>query len=175
MKTQVLCIALILCFFAMPGFAQEKTKKQLKEEKKLEKQKQIEELVNAKTFVFNARTALPQGYKSINISTSSYFMRFSPEMILSELPYYGRAYSGSGYGGESGIKFEAKPDEFKIEKGKKNYNISAVVKANNDSYRISLTLGFEGSGTLNVTSNNRSSISYQGEVVAAPVKTEGKE
>ena len=174
MKTQVTFIALILCLFAMPGFAQEKTKKQLKEEKKLEKQKQIEEMVNAKTFVFNARTALPQGYKSINISTSSYFMRFNPDMILSELPYYGRAYSGSGYGGESGIKFEAKPEEFKIEKGKKNYNISAVVKANNDTYRISLTLGFEGTGTLNVTSNNRSSISYHGEV-AAPVKTEEKE
>lgn len=171
MKKQVTLIALILCLFVMPGFAQEKTKKQIKEEKKLEKQKQIEEMVNAKAFVFNARTALPQGYKSINISTNSYYMRFSPEMILSELPYYGRAYSGTGYGGESGIKFEAKPEELKIEKGKKNYSISAVVKANNDTYRISLTLGFEGSGTLNVTSNNRSSISYHG-VIAPPVKTE---
>lgn len=171
MKKQVTLIALILCLFVMPGFAQEKTKKQIKEEKKLEKQKQIEEMVNAKAFVFNARTALPQGYKSINISTNSYYMRFSPEMILSELPYYGRAYSETGYGGESGIKFEAKPEELKIEKGKKNYSISAVVKANNDTYRISLTLGFEGSGTLNVTSNNRSSISYHGEI-APPVKTE---
>jgi hypothetical protein len=174
MKMKIRLLVLLIAVFAASGFAQEKTKKQIKEEQKIEKQKQIEELVNSKTFVFNATRALPQGGKSINL-TSSYNVKFSPDLIESNLPYYGRAYSGVGYGGDSGMKFEGKPEEFTVTKGKKNYSIDATVKGSNDTYRLSLSMGFEGGATLSITSNNRSFISYNGDITAPEKKEEKKQ
>jgi hypothetical protein len=174
MNMKIRLLVLFMAVFAASGFAQEKTKKQIKEEQKIEKQKQIEALLNSKTFVFNATRALPQGGKSINL-TSSYDVKFSPDLVESNLPYYGRAYSGVGYGGDAGMKFEGKPEEFTVTKGKKNYSINGVVKGNNDTYRLSLTVSFEGSGSLSITSNNRSFISYNGDITAPEKKEEKKQ
>jgi hypothetical protein len=51
------------------GFSQEKTKKELKEERKLEKQKEVAALVDAREFVFVARTTLPTGMKAVDLTT----------------------------------------------------------------------------------------------------------
>jgi hypothetical protein len=58
-------------------------------------------------------------------------------------------------------------------KEKKNYQVDAVVNGTTDKYRLSLSVGFEGSASLSITSNNRSTISYQGEI-SAPEKPEEK-
>ena len=172
MKTTALFLFFALSFIC--GFAQEKSKKQIKEEQKIEKRKLIESLVNAKTFVFVASTALPQGYKSITLTSASYQVKYSPDTIVSYLPYYGKAYSGAGYGGDTGLKFEGKADDYSVATEKKNYTISAKVKGSNDTYQLYLTVGFEGSATLSVNSNNRSSISYRGEIVPAKSQEEKK-
>jgi hypothetical protein len=166
-KLSILFLLAVLSFST--GFAQEKSKKQIKEERKIEKQNQVEAMVNAKVFVFTARTALPQGYKTVNLNTNMYNVSFSPEIINSYLPYYGRAYSGMSYGNDTGLKFEGKPEEFSVTKGKKNFNVKAVVKGENDVFDLSLSISFEGSASLTVNSNNRSPISYNGEI-SAPEK-----
>jgi hypothetical protein len=168
--TKKLSIFFLLAMLSFSsGYAQEKSKKQIKEERKIEKQNQVEAMVNAKVFVFTARTALPQGYKTVNLNTNMYNVSFSPEIINSYLPYYGRAYSGMSYGNDTGLKFEGKPEEFSVTKGKKNFNVKAVVKGENDVFDISLSISFEGSASLTVNSNNRSPISYNGEI-SAPEK-----
>lgn len=166
-KISILSILIVLYFTA--GFAQEKTKKQVKAERKIEKQNQVEAMINARTFVFTARTAIPQGYKTVNLNTNMYNVSFEPENINSYLPYYGRAYSGIGYGNDSGLKFEGKPEEFTVTKGKKNYTVKAVVKGERDQFSLMLTVSFEGSASLTVNSNNRSTISYNG-VISEPEK-----
>jgi hypothetical protein len=166
-KLSILFLLSVLSFSS--GYAQEKSKKQIKEERKIEKQNQVEAMVNAKVFVFTARTALPQGYKTVNLNTNMYNVSFSPEIINSYLPYYGRAYSGMSYGNDTGLKFEGKPEEFSVTKGKKNFNVKAVVKGENDVFDLSLSISFEGSASLTVNSNNRSPISYNGEI-SAPEK-----
>jgi len=144
--------------------AQEKSKKQVREEQKLEKQKQIELLVNAKEFVFETTRAMPQGGRSINLTTN-YFAEFHPELIKADLPFFGRAFGGVGYGGsDAGIKFEGKPTVYSIEKKKKNYVIKADVRGERDSYSMILLVYFEGSATLSINSNNRSSISFDGDI-----------
>jgi hypothetical protein len=80
------------------------------------------------------------------------------------MPFFGRAFSGVGYSSDAGLNFEGKPEEFSIEKGKKNYQIRVVVKGNNDTYRLTLSVYFEGGATLYINSNNRSSISYSGTI-----------
>jgi len=164
-KNSFLLILLVL----IPGtvFSQEKSKKELKEERKLEQQKKTEELVNSRTFVFSGTMAHPQGGRTVNLSTTPNFVKFSPDLIDSDMPFFGRAYSGAGYGGSGGLNFKGKPEEFSVEKTKKGYYIKAIVKADNDSYNISLTVSPEGSGSLSINSVNRSSMSYSGEIAGA--------
>lgn len=100
-------ITLTFIFFSLTNvLAQEKTKKQLKEERKLEKQKQTALLVDSKEFVFVAETVLPQGGRSRTLTTNDYTVSFHPDMIKSDLPFFGRANCGVGYGGDDGMKFK---------------------------------------------------------------------
>ena len=170
MKTKLnnaLAVILMLLFTAFSltnTIAQDKSKKQLKEEQKLEKQKKIELLVNSKEFVFTTSRVMPQGGRTIDL-TSDYSAEFHPEFIKGDLPFFGRAFSGVGYGGiDAGIQFEGKPTVYNVEKKKKNYAITADVRGERDSYSIMLLVYFEGSATLSINSNNRSSISYDGDI-----------
>jgi len=169
MKAKISILLILFTLIMITGYAQEKTKKQIKEEKKIEKQNQVESMINAKEFVFTGRYANPTGYKSVNLASTTNYVKFEPELIESYMPYYGRAYSGAGYGGDEGLKFTGKPEEYTFTKGKKNYQVDATVKGEKDTYRLSLSVGFEGSATLTVTSNNRSAISFTGEI-AEPEK-----
>ena len=173
MKTRFSASLLILTLVISNGFSQEKTKKELKEEKKIEKQKQIETMVNDTDFVFVARTALPTGMRSVNLATNPNYVKFKPDLIDSYMPYFGRAYSSVGYGNDTGLKFTGKPEEFKITKTKKAFQINTVVSSPSDKFSLSLSVGFEGSSSLTITSNNRSTISYQGEI-SAPEKPQEK-
>lgn len=171
-KTSI--IVLSFFFITIFSFSQEKSKrelkKELKEKEKIEKQQQIEALIESKAFMFITNRALPSGTRSIDLTGDNYFVKFEPELIESVLPFFGRAYSGVGYGNDVGIKFKEAPKTFNIKKGKKNYDIEAVVKSNNDTYNLNLTISFQGSASLFVTSNNRSTISYQGKL--APIEKE---
>ena len=142
-------------------YAQEKSKKQLKEEKKIEQQKHIEALISEKAFVFNAKTVYPQSGSAIQLTTE-YNVVFKSDFIKSDLPFFGRGFSGGGYGGGNGMTFEGKPEKFNVEKTKKSYIIEVEVKTKNDTFSMLLTVFFEGTASLSINSSNRSTISYNG-------------
>ncbi|MDO9257299.1 MAG: DUF4251 domain-containing protein [Bacteroidales bacterium] len=167
MKAKISFVLVCLAVFITAGFAQEKSKKEIKADNKIEKQKLIESLINAKTFDFIARTAIPTGYKTVSLTTTTNFVKFQPQLIDSYMPFYGRAYSGVGYGGDEGLKFTGIPEEFTVTKGKKNYQVNATVKGEKDTFSLSLSVSFEGSANLTITSYNRSAISYTGEIAAS--------
>lgn len=161
MKT--LITTFFLSFFILTGFAQEKSRQQIKEEQKLAKQKVIDALVASKEYEFVADMAYPQGTRSISLTTNPNFLRFQKDTIHSEMPFFGRAFN-IGYGGDGGLSFKGPIKDYSIKKGKKNYTIKASVKGNTDTYDIFLTIYFEGSANLSISSTNRSSISYRGVV-----------
>jgi hypothetical protein len=173
MKTRIFFMILILSVVSATVFSQEKTRKELKAEKKLENQKRTEAMVNGKEFVFVPRTALPSGMKSVNISQNNNFVKFLPDLIESDLPFFGRGYSASGYTNDTGLKFKGKPETFIVEKKSKTFQVEATVKGENDSYKLFLSIGLEGNASLSVTSNNRSTMSFDGEITA-PEKPENK-
>lgn len=143
--------------------AQEKSKKQLKEEQKLEKQKQIALLVESKEFVFVPERVIPQSGNAM-ILTSEYSVVFHADSINSFLPFFGRGFSGIGYGGDQGMIFEGKPTLFQVEKTKKGYQIKAEVRGKTDFYTMILSVYSDGNAYLTINSNNRSSISYDGDI-----------
>lgn len=170
MKTKVLFVLVMSVLITNPCFSQEKTKKELKAERKIEKQKQTEAMVNSKEFIFSARTAMPQGGRSVDLSTNPGTVKFHPDLIKSDMPYFGRVTGSVAYGGrDGGMKFEGKPEGYTVTVNKKGYQVNASVKGENDFYRLSLFVSMEGSSSLSITSNNRSIISYNGEI-SAPEK-----
>jgi hypothetical protein len=173
MKTKIITLVLLFSLIMVYGFSQEKTKEPSKEDQKLEIQKQIETIVNAKEFVFNAGSANPTGMRTVHLSLNQNFLKFSPDLIESDMPFYGRAYSPVVYGVDTGMKFNGKPEVFTVEKGKKGYNIKVVVKGETDKYTMYLKVGFNGNASLSISSFNRSTISYTGEI-SEPQKPEEK-
>jgi hypothetical protein len=168
MKTVILTF--FLSFSMLIGFAQEKTKQQLKEEKKLAKQKEVEALVNSKEFEFVAVMAYPQGTRSIDMISNPNYLRFKKDSIYSEMPYFGRAYAGAGYGGSGGLDFKGPIQDYSITKDKKEYTIKGKVKDNTDYYNVILTVYFEGNASLNINTSNRSPINYRGSIDKIKVK-----
>ena len=169
MKKKISVLMVLLLFMGTTLISQEKSKKQLRAERAIEKQKQTEAMINAKEFVFVGETALPTGFRTVNLSSNTNYVKFHPDRIESYMPYFGKAYSGIGFGGDNGLKFDGKPEDYTVTKGAKNYQINATVKGKNDNFKLSLSVGFEGSATLSIFSNYRSQISYNGEI-SAPEK-----
>jgi hypothetical protein len=167
MKTKFSFLIVLISLLMTSAYSQEKSKKELKEEEKLQKQKQVEDLINTKDFVFKGRWALPMGAKQVDLSTNPNYVKFNPDLMDGYMPFFGTATSGIGFGSDNTIKFKDKPESFNIVKSKKNFQIDAKVKGENDIYRISLSVTFEGSSSMSIISNNRSTISYQGEILPA--------
>lgn len=166
MKAKGIIVLVLMMFVLSVGFAQKMSKKAMREKIKIEKQRQIEVLINTKEFVFEAAHALPQGGGSINLTGNSNSIKFHPEMIESDLPFFGRAYS-IDYGGNGGIKFEGKPSEFKVvtRKGRNGFDVDATVSVTRDNYKLKLFVSPDGSATLTINSNQRISMSYNGNIV----------
>jgi hypothetical protein len=173
MKTKTSFLMVFFSLFLTMGFAQEKSQKQVKEEQKIEKQRQTESLVNSKEFVFIARRAFPLGYRTVDLTTNANFVKFQPDFIKSDMPFFGRAFGGRAAYGGGGFNFEGKPKEFTIEKNKKSYQVKVIVKGESDQYILFLTVGFQGNASLSISSNDRSTISYEGNIFE-PEKKEKK-
>ncbi len=160
-----------LSFSVLIGFAQEKTKQQIKEEQKAVKQKEIDALVESKEYEFEAVMAYPQGTRNIDMTTNSNFLRFQKDTIHSEMPFFGRAYSGVGYGrGGGGLDFKGAIKDYSIKKGKKSYTIKANVRGDSETYSVLLTVYFDGGASLSINSSNRSPITYRGEIDKLVIK-----
>ena len=162
MKTYILLTALSAFLFFGNASAQiQKDKKELKQEIAADR---IDNLLASQKFEFIANTMFPMGQPSKNLVGSDYSVTFSPDKIVSDLPYYGVAHGGMGVGRDKGMRFEGEPIDFLITHSGKEYGVTAIVKAGNDSFSISMEVSKSGYATLTINSKNRESISYQGEV-----------
>ncbi|MFL9830967.1 DUF4251 domain-containing protein [Flavobacterium sp. ST-87] len=174
MKSYKHIVFVVFFFSFFTVFAQEKSKKQLRTEQKLEKQKGIEKLIDAKAFEFVAQNSNSQIFRFIDLTANPNFVRFRPDFIKSEMPFFGRGFSGLGYGSsDTGLKFEGKPEKFEVKKVKKGYQIDVEVKGQQDFFNMTLSVSSQGSATLSIISNNRSPINYFGAISA--IEEEKKE
>jgi len=155
MKThKVLFIVLILFVFG-----------QINAQNKSAEVSSIEILLNSKNFEFIANTMIPMSGGTKNLVGSNYSITFTPEMIISNMPFYGRAYSGAAMSRDRGMRFKGKPENFTINKNEKNFEVNATVNGKADTYFISITVGDSGFANLSISSSDRAVISYQGEII----------
>ena len=166
MEAKKIIVTFLVTFFLTSGYGQVNSRKEQREKNRIEKQHQIDTLIKSRVFVFVASRALPQGGNTIDLTTNSNFLKFRPDKIESYLPFFGRAYS-IDYGGDGGIKFEGKPQEYKVvtKKEGKGFEINVTVSVTRDNYKLLLIVGPDGNAFLTINSNQRSTISYNGNVM----------
>ena len=126
--------------------------------------------LNTRHFVFVAQTATPLrgGLQQL---TSYYDLKVSNDSIVSNLPYFGRAYVAPMNPSESGLTFASTASGYQVKMKKKGTReISINTKANGDTQRMQLTIFSDGTATLRVSSNNRDPISFNGYIKEAGKK-----
>lgn len=120
--------------------------------------------IDIKDFIFTARTATPQSGSFIQLN-SPYDFRVSGDTVISYLPYYGRAYAAPLSTSDAGFTFTTTDFKYKTE-AKTNDRKEIIIEANvpGDTYKFYFTFYEDGNAQLQVTSNNRQSISFAGNV-----------
>ena len=124
------------------------------------------DLIAAQEYVFKAQTALPMGGRTRQL-TSEYDVKVAKDSVITYLPYFGRAYTAPLDPTQGGIQFTSKQFDYKVTPGKKGgWTILISPRDANDTRQLSLMISEDGYGTLNVTSNNRQPIMFNGYVTA---------
>ena len=127
-----------------------------------EKASIIQQAVELKNFVFKAESVTPQRGRMRQLTTD-YDLTVRPDTIIAFLPYFGRAYSAPVNSSEGGIKFTSSSFEYSFEKKKKNrWEITIKLKDVSDVQNLFMTVFDNGSASLQVSSNNKEGISYNG-------------
>ena len=123
----------------------------------------LQQMFDTKNFIFKAETANPQSGRMRQL-TQEYDLTISRDKIVCFLPYYGRAYNAP-VSSEGGIKFTSSEFTYDLKQVKKGWEVTMIPKDVTDVHQMYLTAFTNGRATLQVTSNNRQNISFNGYVV----------
>lgn len=155
----LMVLAVVLLAGGQPSFAQSSAKK---EKEKGEKQL-IKNLIESGRYKLEIDEAVPSGGATKHLSTD-YLLELRGDSVISHLPYFGRAYSVP-YGGGDGLNFTAITTDYKLSFNKKGMaKITFKAKTNEDTFSFTIKIFDNGSATVSVTSINRQSIVYRGEM-----------
>lgn len=134
------------------------------------KGKKLKELIEKQNYAFIATSATSQGGRNIPL-TSEYDLKVSKDTISSYLPFFGRAYTAPFNDTEGGIKFQSKDFSYnKTLKKKNGWSIVITPKDVSSINSLTLEISESGYGTLSITSNQKSFISYYGYITAVKNK-----
>lgn len=160
-------IYLMLSLFMFAGttsMAQEVSKKEERAERKAALSSEVSALVDSREYAFVVKTVLPLSLPPININPGAGGVIFGPEIVSSNLPFFGRAYGAASLDNDQGMVFSGAPENYQVKKRKKTYEVAMDVKTDSDSYGISLSISFDGAALLTISSSNRSDVSYSGNI-----------
>ncbi|MGC3946823.1 MAG: DUF4251 domain-containing protein [Chryseolinea sp.] len=131
----------------------------------LHAQKDIVQSVKDKRFTINVESMSPRrgGYKRLS---SLYTFKVTPDTVVTDLPYAGRAYQAPMGTDDTGIKFLSREFEYTAKPGKKGaWEIQLKLKDTRNYPVISLTLQPGGSASIRISPVDKDFISYTGTVI----------
>lgn len=124
----------------------------------------IKNLVDNQQYVFYAESVIPMSGRQ-RFLTSDYAVAVGKDTVVSDLPYFGKAYSAPIGSTDGGIKFTSTKFEYKVTPRKKGgWDINIKPTDISDVQQLTLTVYKNGTAYLNVNSTNRQSISYNGHI-----------
>ncbi len=158
----IVFLSSILMFGTADVLAQKKSKK----ERRMEQFTDTRKLVDSKQFIFVPDRAFPQGGRSIDLTTNYGFIKIMGDETEGDMPFFGRGYT-IPYGGDGGIKFDKtsiENEQVEVNEKKMRITYSFEAKSKDDHFSIYMDIGYNGNTSVSVNSNNRSQISYSGEI-----------
>lgn len=156
--------ALLILLLALASFTNNYGQ-ETNNDKSKNKYAELQNLIISKNYVFVAQTVLPLSGRTINLTTP-YDVKVSSDTVVSDLPYFGRAFVAPIDPSEGGIHFTSTHFDYNSKERKKGgWDITILPKDAKDVRQMLLTVTESGYGTLQVISNNRQQISYNGYVM----------
>jgi len=150
-------LSLAILFSSLSIIAQD-----TKQQKQAAKEAAIKTLIDAQHYSFEAQTALPIGMKTRNL-TPGYELKVRKDTVEAYLPYFGRAYSATIGSSDGGTQFKTTDFKYTSSETKKGgWDIAIVPKNAGDTRQLTLHVSKAGYASLQVVSNNKQSISFNG-------------
>jgi hypothetical protein len=158
-----LLVVILGCGSFVCGGVQAQSKSQSKAQKDSIKMARISLLVDTVYYRFKAEMALPLGGHNRYLTGDNYDLEVSKDTIVAYLPYFGRAYSAPIDPSQGGIRFTSTNFTYTTSPRRKGgWDVSMKFKDAKDVQQMMLTVTQDGYATLQVTSVNRQSISFNG-------------
>ncbi|WP_276484898.1 DUF4251 domain-containing protein [Paraflavitalea pollutisoli] len=146
------------------GFLSTATAQDNKASKKEEKAAQVTAMIEAQRFVFRPQSANPMRGRLIQLTTE-YSVKVGKDTVVSDLPYFGRSFTAPIDPTKGGIQFNSTKFDYKVENIKKGWQITIKPSDVSDVQQFFLTVFTNGSASLQVTSTNRTPITFNGQVL----------
>ncbi|MFB6454270.1 DUF4251 domain-containing protein [Chitinophaga sp. Hz27] len=136
--------------------------KETRAQKEAAQQAAVKSWLDAQQYVFVPQTALPMSGRAVQL-TSEYTFSVTKDSVESYLPYYGRAYTAPMDPTKSPLAFKSKQFGYKVvERKKGGWDITITPTDQREIQSVNMTMSTDGYGSLQVTSNNRQPISFNG-------------
>ena len=124
----------------------------------------IKKMVDSKDYVFYVESATPMSGRQ-RFLTPGNTVHIAKDSVVCDLPYFGRVYTSSVNTTDGGIKFISTSFDYTPEARKKGgWDIAIKTKDVPETQNLNFTIYDNGKAYLQVRSNNRQSISYNGYV-----------
>ena len=168
---KLIFISLLFSILSLSVSAQKPTKAEKAAQLEQEFQ-QTRQLIESNHFQFELNRVYPQDGQDLSRFNPRGKFVITDSVAKGTLPFFGRAYS-LPYGEGGGIEFEKAKIEKEslkvINKRKKHYiEYKFNVRNHNDVFNFHVEVYGNGKCSVNVTSNNRASISYAGKLTPIP-------
>ncbi|MBP7509423.1 MAG: DUF4251 domain-containing protein [Prolixibacteraceae bacterium] len=155
----------ILLLLSAPLFSKNEC---IKRERHIKDSIEFADLLNmaeSKSFLFSTEQVLPMSASAIHVGGDGYYVTVRNDSVFCELPFYGRAYNVN-LNERGGFHFEEPIINYKLKVNNKKSKIDITIKVNipRDNVVLHFTLTGKENSSLSVTSNNRSNISYWGDI-----------
>lgn len=158
--TRHLVTMLVISLVAVSGLRAQEDKNN----KKAEKEAAVKAMIEAQRYVFKPQSANPMRGRTMQL-TSEYTVKVNKDTIISDLPYFGRSFTAPIDPTRGGIQFNSTKFDYALTPIKKGWQVVIRPKDVSDVQQFLFTIFNNGSATLQVTSTNRTPISFNGYVV----------
>jgi hypothetical protein len=123
----------------------------------------MKNLVESGVYVFTAQSVMPMSGRVRQLTTDNYTLKISKEKITSDLPYFGQAYTAPMDPTKTGIQFTSKNFDYTVTPRKKGgWDVLIKPKDYKDVQQMTLSISSAGYASLQVISNSRQAISFNG-------------
>ncbi len=127
-----------------------------------EKETKIKNLITSGKYVFEAQSAMPLRGQ-VRQLTYGFDLRISKDTLISYLPYFGRAYVAPINPSDGGINFTSTSFDYTVKARRKGgWDVEIQTEDQKDNKRMMLKIQESGYASLQVTSNDRQPISFNG-------------